>query len=272
MKITKELTPLAYETSKKVYEVQLTFSEGLKIIAGDNKMNKNSAADFINNFRYLMEGKRFTRTLNAYSMEYFLESIFQDYGSQALTKSLFALKGHIEYYEAIQKVRMHKTREIYEKYYAAIPLQTPDEQEQDEIVEEILKDNISKAEILRDLKNLKVIDPVMITFKGKAYKRDNKTIAQIKILRDFSCQLCGTSILKKDGSKYIEAAHIKAKHLKGRETLVNIILLCPNHHKEFDFGQRQILNHTDHYIEFLLNDTKYQIDFETAVTAENEIK
>lgn len=49
-------------------------------------------------------------------------------------------------------------------------------------------------------------------------------------------KICSTTIMKKDGRKYVEAAHIKSKHLKGRETLSNIILLCPNYHKEFDLG------------------------------------
>lgn len=134
MKIFTELTPLAYDISKKVYEKQMTFSEGQKIIVGENRMNKNSAADYINDFRCLVEGKRFTRTLNAFSMEYFLEHIFNDYGVQDLTNVLTALKEHIEYYEDIQKVRMHKMRDIYEKYFGAIPIQSPDEQEQNDII------------------------------------------------------------------------------------------------------------------------------------------
>ncbi|MCW3109880.1 MAG: hypothetical protein JWQ09_4386 [Segetibacter sp.] len=261
MKISTELTPLAYDVSKKVYEKTLTFSEGQKIVVGDKKMNPNSAADYINNFRCLVEGKRFTRTLNAFSMEYFLENISNDYGNAKLSNALFALKEHVEYYEGIQKVRMHKMRVIYDKYLAAIPLQSPDEQEQNEIVCEILKEKLSRNEILEELRNLSETDPEVIIYKGKTFKRDNKTIAQIKILRNFCCQLCGTTIKKKDGSNYTEAAHIKAKHLKGRETLDNIILLCPNHHKEFDLGERIILNHTKTFIDITLNGTAYHIKF-----------
>ncbi|MEI6949620.1 HNH endonuclease [Paraflavisolibacter sp. H34] len=270
MRIPKELTPIAYGTSKKVYEKKLTFSEGQKIIVGDNQMNKNSAADYINDFRCLVEGKRFTRTLNAYSMEYFLDFIFKDYGTQGLTNALIALKEHIEYYEAIQKVRMHKMRDIYERYLAAVPIQSSDEQEQNEIVKEIIKDKSIKADILNELRNLKETDPETVTFKGKAFKRDNKTVAQIKVLRDFRCQFCGTTIKKKDGSNYIEAAHIKAKHLKGRETLDNIILLCPNHHKEFDFGDRIIISHTKKSVDVILNGTDYHIEFETVDSAKTE--
>ena len=264
MKISTELTPLAYDTSKKVYEKRITFSEGQKIVVGEDIMNKNSAADYINDFRCLVEGKRFTRTLNAFSMEYFLEHIFNDYGVQGLTNALTALKEHIEYYEGIQKIRMHKMRDIYEKYLAAVPIPSPDEQEQNDIIKEILIDQTPTDKILMELKNLKETEPEIIYFKGKAFKRDNKTVAQIKILRNFCCQFCGTTIKKKDGSKYIEAAHVKPKNLKGRETLDNIILLCPNHHKEFDFGERVILNHTKSSIDIILNGVNHHIDFEFA--------
>ena len=62
MKIPKELTPLAYKLSKMVLEGRLTFKEGQRQLVGDNRMNPNSAADYINNFRCMVEGKRFTRT------------------------------------------------------------------------------------------------------------------------------------------------------------------------------------------------------------------
>ncbi|HEY0743534.1 MAG TPA: HNH endonuclease [Chryseosolibacter sp.] len=262
MKIPNQLIPVAYQISKQVYENQLTFSEGKNQLVGDGRMNSNSAADYINNFRYMMDGIRFTRTLNAFSMEYYFESIFKDYGESKLLKALNALKLHIEYYEGLEKIRMHKMRDIYDKYFAAVPVESPDEQEQNEIIHEIQKQHQSKDEILKELKNLKETDSEIVTINTKAFKRDNKTIAQIKILRDFKCQLCGTTIVKKGGGKYIEAAHIKAKNQKGRETLDNIILLCPNHHKAFDLGDRRIITHTKSHIEFLLNDEPYRINFE----------
>jgi len=258
MKIPNELTPLAYELSKKVYEGTLTFKEGQKQLVGSNKMNPNSAADYINNFRCMLEGKRFTRTNNAFSMEFFFDSIYKDYGSVGLANALNALRLHIEYYEDIQKVIMHKMRDIYAKYLA-VPIDTPDEQEQKEIIQETKKLNRTKEEIAIELQNLKPTDPEEVIINSKSFKRDNRTIAQIKIVRDFKCQICSTSLKKKDGSLYVEAAHIEPKHRKGRETPDNIILLCPNHHKEFDFGDREILEHTKEKIHLVLNGQEYTI-------------
>ena len=68
MKIPKELTPSIFKISKKVFEKNLTFKEGQQILVGDYKMNPNSAADYINNFRCMIEGIRFTRTIKQEDM------------------------------------------------------------------------------------------------------------------------------------------------------------------------------------------------------------
>lgn len=137
---------------------------------------------------------------------------------------------------------------------------TFDEKEQEELIDYYKKK--SKKQLLVELKQIQDTDNEEIIINHKGYRRDNKTIAQIKILRDFKCQLCGYRIQKKNGEYYIEAAHILAKHKKGRETLDNILLLCPNHHKEFDFGLLSIKKHTNKYIEFHLNKKPYMIKFE----------
>lgn len=134
-----------------------------------------------------------------------------------------------------------------------------DEIEQNEIINVIRHDNISKQSIIAELQNLKETDSEVIIINSKTYKRDNKTVAQIKFIRDFKCQICGTTIKKKDGSNYVEAAHIKPKHKKGRETPDNIILLCPNHHKEFDIGARSIISQDENRIVFTLNGQQHEI-------------
>ena len=155
----------------------------------------------------------------------------------------------------------NKLLSIYEYYTGKkfkLPFVSSDEKEQVEL-EEFFGRHKSKADIQKELENLQGTDPEEVIVNHKTYKRDNKTIALIKIFRDFKCQICSTTIIKKDGSKYIEAAHIKAKHLKGRETLDNIILLCPNHHKEFDFGHLEIKLHDKKQIDFILNGQRHHI-------------
>ena len=135
-----------------------------------------------------------------------------------------------------------------------------DDQEQSEL-ERIERDK-SKDETIKELKNLGPQIPKLVKVNGKTYKRDNKTIAQLKRVRDYKCQICGITILKKDGSLYIEAAHIKMKSEKGPETPDNILILCPNHHKEFDYGDKEVMAHSEKKIIFKMNGKKYTVSLE----------
>ncbi|MFA5829620.1 MAG: HNH endonuclease [Candidatus Gracilibacteria bacterium] len=133
-----------------------------------------------------------------------------------------------------------------------------DEQEQKEIEEKIKTD--SEADDARYFANLSPVEPEMIELKGKMYKRDNVTISRLKRARGYKCQICGYFVLKRNGDRYIEAAHIKAKSQKGNEMPDNIIILCPNHHKEFDYGELKINEQTKDSILFRLNSKEYSIN------------
>ena len=117
MKIPLQLIPTAYDISKKVYEGELTLSDGTNNLVSQG-MNMSSARDYIYDFRYLKQGKKFSRTLNTDSMEYFFANLLKDYGATELIKPLSALMQHIEYYEGQQKHKttMHRMRAIHKKY------------------------------------------------------------------------------------------------------------------------------------------------------------
>lgn len=159
------------------------------------------------------------------------------------------------------EIELRKLLQLYELYIGekfTIPYRNNDEKEQLELTS-IFK-TMSKKDLLEYINSLKDTDSEKIIVKRKTYKRNNKTVALIKILRDYKCQICSHTIIKRDGSKYIEAAHIKAKHLNGIEKPQNIILLCPNHHKEFDLGELTILKQEDAEIEFKLNGEIYKLN------------
>lgn len=133
--------------------------------------------------------------------------------------------------------------------------------EQNELEKEVRKDltDEKRKKLIEELKALTPSMPRQIVVNGKTYDRDNKTIATLKVLRQ-KCQICGNSILKKNGERYVEAAHIKRKSEKGPETPENILILCPNHHKEFDLGDRNIIVSSAERIVFELNGSRYDID------------
>ena len=123
----------------------------------------------------------------------------------------------------IRQNELTKLMSIYEYItgdeYHLNAIEDCDEKEQDDLLK-ILRERreLTKDKVAENLKNLKPTDSEKMSYAGKTYKRDNKTIAELKFLRDFKCQLCGHAILKHDGGFYVEAAHITPKSQKGRET------------------------------------------------------
>lgn len=93
-------------------------------------------------------------------------------------------------------------------------------------------------------------------------RKDTKIINALKKVADYKCQFptCGQQIRKKNGGFYIEVAHIKPVAQGGQSTLGNILVLCPNHHKEFDYGELSINKQTTTRISGQLNGRQFEIE------------
>jgi hypothetical protein len=67
--------------------------------------------------------------------------------------------------------------------------------------------------------------------------RDTRIARQMKLLYQNRCQICGKTISLKNQT-YSEAHHIKplGQPHNGLDQTDNILVLCPNHHVEFDYG------------------------------------
>ena len=83
-------------------------------------------------------------------------------------------------------------------------------------------------------------------------------MAQIKVYRNYTCQFCSTKIQKANGGFYIEACHITPKAEGGKDSLDNILILCPNCHKLFDYGKRINATHSQTSYSVIINGKKYQ--------------
>ena len=72
----------------------------------------------------------------------------------------------------------------------------------------------------------------------RVQKRDRKKSAALKRRYDNACQLCGTRLGVGEERYYSEAAHIKGlgEPHNGPDVVANMLILCPNHHLQFDRG------------------------------------
>lgn len=138
-----------------------------------------------------------------------------------------------------------------------------DENYEQEIITGIeKKDFIDQKELLKTIKTIENDNQEYINIKSKQYKRSNYLMALIKKYRGYKCQICEEKILKENGEYYIEACHIKAKADGGGDTLENILILCPNHHKLFDYGKRLILKQDNTECRIKLNDVEYMVNLQ----------
>ena len=257
LKITPELVRLAYKQCRKVAAGKLTKKQARDILTKDGRMKPTTANDFIYNFQHLLEGKRYTRTFNQYSIEYFVKNIRKDYPRE-FKNALYALSQHIHYYESVskQKSKMVGTRIILQKYEELAKIKTDHIEENN--IEELISPIKDRNELIA-LLQARPSERGEIEINNKIYRRDALSIQILKKLRNYKCQICGKAIKMANGNLYVEGAHIKPKSKSGFEKPNNILILCPNHHKEFDFGVRRIHQHDYEIVKFELNGAVHEI-------------
>jgi hypothetical protein len=132
------------------------------------------------------------------------------------------------------------------------------EQNEIHLIEEAEIDDLNKVGLLEKIEGLENNESESITVKGKRYKRHNYLMVLIKKYRNFKCQFCATQIKKSNGGYYIEACHIKPKSKGGVDKLDNILVLCPNCHKLFDYGKREEEMVTDYKYSVKINGKRYK--------------
>lgn len=97
---------------------------------------------------------------------------------------------------------------------------------------------------------------------SETLRKDTRLVNALKELCDFRCQFpgCGVRIPKRDGSFYIEVAHIHCISKGGKSVIGNLLVLCPNHHKEFDYGNLQIAEQTLERLAGELNGKDFEME------------
>lgn len=136
-----------------------------------------------------------------------------------------------------------------------------DERADDEAEQERVRARVGRSGSLTTKMHWEPVPRGDAQYAAKVRRRDNENVAFLKEWFNHQCQICGTSIVRAHGPPYVEAAHIRPKSEDGSEVPSNILILCPNHHKEFDYGDRKITEHTDDIVRFTLNGTDHLIEF-----------
>lgn len=94
--------------------------------------------------------------------------------------------------------------------------------------------------------------------------RDTAMSKGMKILYDYTCQMCRRTLISYDGLPYAEGAHIIpfGSPYKGPDVPSNILVLCPEHHTELDLGLITVEPSQIHdQFQFMTADPADQVEF-----------
>jgi 5-methylcytosine-specific restriction protein A len=96
-RIPFETVKQAYIMAKQVYNNEINKSHAIESLHKEYDLNKNSARIYIDNFRHLVEGEGYKRSMKIVDTQYFLEQILKNCGEDVFKKALYAIEQHIEY-------------------------------------------------------------------------------------------------------------------------------------------------------------------------------
>lgn len=218
-KITDKQIYKAYEIGKEIYLNKMSLSEGTEILKNLG-MKKSSSLDYIYAYSNLAQGKLFTRTMNSFGINYYLEQILNEKGVNGLKTALRAFYQHIEYYEEVSGASVKKGREIYDKYY--------------ELVRNDFGETIFPNEVETDRKYFEGKTKQVIV---NSYERNQ--LARQECIEHFglNCQVCNFNFEEKFGElgqNFIHVHHLLDISIIGKEYSVNpktdLIPVCPNCH------------------------------------------
>jgi 5-methylcytosine-specific restriction protein A len=238
MKITDEQVRAAEEIASDVYDKQLTATEGAELLAKVHGININSARDFINDYRYMMQGRVFQRAMSAPALDYFLSRIREKRGNEAHSLAVSAVGQHINYYEQLKQVTLHSMRAVLESHTKqSSPIELSIHVERfTKAVQTSLKDSPS-ARASRLSKAAKL--PTKVPVVSYAFVRNPDVVAEVLLRAAGKCEHCKANApfkRKKDGQPYLEVHHIIQLALGGEDTVSNAQALCPNCHRNLHYG------------------------------------
>lgn len=100
--------------------------------------------------------------------------------------------------------------------------------------------------------------PKNISTLAKIYERDRILTRLIKSIRRNKCQICNFTFKTKDGEYYSECHHLEHLANGGLDVSKNMLVLCPNHHRQAHFGNFKIVEHNEEFVMIKIDEEIYK--------------
>ena len=239
MPITPEQIAAAYKKASEVFDGKLRPEEAANFLHAEHALNKSSARDFIGQYRSLMNGTVFKRTMSAPAMEYFLSQILQQRGKGAAENALSAAWKHVEYYEGIQHTTLHRLRAVLQSFVPLVSAPPSLQAIEAQFAQAVTQSLTAAAAARRKRLQSSAKIPATVTATATVYVRNPDVVAEVLSRAKGRCELCGNPapfLRKADGSPYLEVHHKVQLSQGGHDSVENAIAICPNCHRREHFG------------------------------------
>lgn len=239
MKISPNQYKAAYKVATEVYSGQKSIREGAEWLEAEHELNINSARDYINDFKCMMNGVVFQRAMSAPAIDYFLSQIKADFGREYLIKAMSSVRKHITYYEALKSINLNKLRAVVERLDSLQGFNPDLEQLVNSFEERVSKSLLQSSSDRKTRLSMAPQLPLQITVTTTAFVRNPDVVAEVLIRAAGVCEKCLNRApfkRKRDDTPYLEVHHIKRLADGGEDTVKNAQALCPNCHRELHYG------------------------------------
>lgn len=238
-RVTDVQVAAAYKVAQKVFEGYLKATEGVATLSSEYGLNKASAGDFINVYKYLLNGKVFQRAMSAPAMRYFMEHIFAEQDGQKKTNAVAALKAHIAYYEDHYKTTLHTMGVVADDF--ATRLHEPPTAATVEAAFSLAVKNSLHGSRQGRLQRIAVASrkPTSMVVMSTVFVRNPDVVAEALVRAGGKCEACNEDapfLRARDGTPYLEVHHKVPLAAGGDDTLENAEALCPNCHRRAHYG------------------------------------
>lgn len=114
-KITEDMIVQSYFQAKELFAERASLTESKEALARLG-MSQASAQDYLLNFRHMMNGEKYIRTMSKAATKYFLENIRKDFGIMQFEKAISAVETHVEYYNGLGYGRLNAIEVVLKSY------------------------------------------------------------------------------------------------------------------------------------------------------------
>lgn len=235
--LTTDHIESAYRIAGQVMDKGFPVKQGVAQLVTEG-VGATYAQDLINVYRYMRSGRCYHRTINVEATDYFLRQLFKDGGAAYLSLALDATRQHIDYYEKLQKLTLHRKRKVVADVENLMAGSVMSHFAEFEVqVAAALKDT-SEARAAR-LASRVHLRPDKVVITSTIFVRDPDVVAETLHRAAGVCEACvqpAPFTRRSNGTPYLEVHHKIRLADGGLDILDNAIALCPNCHRASHYG------------------------------------